>query len=256
MKKTTTAIEVQQPQSPMNEAQALISQAINKNVPVETMEKLLAMRRELKAEKAKEDYDYAMAQFQSECPTIGKNKKAGSGSFTYMYAPLEDIVEKVKDLLGKYGFSYSFDTQQNGKLKVVCKVKHKAGHTEVSEFELEIDKAARMNISQQYGAALTYGKRYAFCSAFGIVVGGEDTDAKVTPKGEELTPDLIEKINATKTHEELVAVCKELKTKIKPSQQKVLVEQYTRRKEELSQELSDDVEKGLAEQTTILTEPK
>ena len=42
-------------------AETLIAQAIDKAVPVETMEKLLAMRRELKAEWAKEQFDAAIA---------------------------------------------------------------------------------------------------------------------------------------------------------------------------------------------------
>ena len=59
-------------------AEVLIGQAIQKNVPVETMERLLAMRRELKAEWAKEQYDRAMAQFQADCPTIVKTKSERS----------------------------------------------------------------------------------------------------------------------------------------------------------------------------------
>ena len=52
----------------------LISQAIDKNASVQTMERLLAMRRELKAEYAREAYDNAMSAFQAECPIIKKTK--------------------------------------------------------------------------------------------------------------------------------------------------------------------------------------
>ncbi|MDD5590162.1 MAG: hypothetical protein PHQ47_03240, partial [Candidatus Portnoybacteria bacterium] len=57
-----------------NSAEALIAQAIDKGVSVETMEKLLAMRKELKAEWAKEEFIKAMANFQKECPIIEKKK--------------------------------------------------------------------------------------------------------------------------------------------------------------------------------------
>ena len=43
-------------------AEELISQAIDKGVSVETMEKLLAMRKELKNEWAKEQFDKAMPE--------------------------------------------------------------------------------------------------------------------------------------------------------------------------------------------------
>ncbi len=55
-------------------AEALIVKPIDKNAPVETMEWLLIMRRELKAEWAKSEFDKAMAAFQSECPIIKKQR--------------------------------------------------------------------------------------------------------------------------------------------------------------------------------------
>ena len=48
----------------------LISQAIEKGASVETMEKLLAMRTQLKQEWAKEQYYIAMAKLQAEMPII------------------------------------------------------------------------------------------------------------------------------------------------------------------------------------------
>jgi hypothetical protein len=50
---------------------------------------------------------------------------------------------------------------------------------EVSQSEIDIDTSSKMNISQRDGAANSYGKRYAFCNAFGILTGDEDTDANV-----------------------------------------------------------------------------
>jgi len=164
-----------------NEAERLIAMAIDKNVPVESLERLLAMRQQLKAERAKEQFVKAMAEFQGECPIIEKKKKvdftpASGNRVKYNYAPLEVIVDQVKKILSKHGFSYMFDTETNGKMKVICKVTHKDGHMEVSKFDMEIDTSAKMNVSQKYGAALTYAKRYAFCSAFGISVRDEDNE--------------------------------------------------------------------------------
>ena len=168
--------------APALNIETLINQAVSANAPVESLERLLAMRKELKAEWAKEQFDKALSAFQGECPVIEKNKKvdftAKSGVRTkYNYAPLEVIVEQVKPFLTKHGFSYMFDTETNGKMKVICKVKHLAGHSEITTFDMEIDQDAKMNVSQKYGAALTYAKRYAFCAAFAINVKDEDTDA-------------------------------------------------------------------------------
>lgn len=174
---TTKELTPIQENKPM-EAEALIAQAITKKVPVETMEKLLAMRKELKEEWAKEQYDRAMSTLQSDLPVIEKKVRAGSASFNYNYAPLEYIVEKTKKIISTNGFSYYFDTEEaDNFMTIFCHVTHSAGFTKTSKFKLPIDKGARMNMTQQYGSSLTYGKRYCFCNAFGIVVGGEDNDA-------------------------------------------------------------------------------
>ena len=169
--------------SAKNGAEMLIAKAIDKNVPVETMERLLVMRRELKAEWAKAEFDKAMSAFQSDCPIIKKTKsvKTNAGDLAYKYAPLESIVEQVKDILRKHGFSYSVDqpAAKQGYIKVALTVKHQSGHSEVTCVELPLGNKTRiMSQTQVEAAALTFAKRYAFCNAFGILTGDEDTDSK------------------------------------------------------------------------------
>jgi hypothetical protein len=165
-------------------AEALIAKAIDKNVPVETMERLLAMRRELKAEWAKKQYDKAMSAFQADCPTIEKTKgvKTKSGIVAYKYAPIESIVDQVKEYLQKHGFSYSTNMEllENGtmKVKVSIRVTHAGGHSETTEMTVPLgNKTDIMSQTQVVAAAQTFAKRYAFCNAFGILTGDEDTDA-------------------------------------------------------------------------------
>ena len=57
------------------DAEALIFKAVESQVPVETMERLLAMRKDLKQEQAKEAFHAALAKFQSICPIIRKTKE-------------------------------------------------------------------------------------------------------------------------------------------------------------------------------------
>ena len=77
----------------------VIAEAVKSgNVSVENLERLMAMRREIKAEKAREAYHHAKNELQAELPVVGKTEKAGSGNFTYPYAPLEVILlAKNKD---------------------------------------------------------------------------------------------------------------------------------------------------------------
>ncbi len=170
--------------------ESLMAKAIEQGLSPETMEKFLAMRQQLKAEWATEQYNRAMASFQSECPTIQKTKevKNDSGKVLYKYAPIESIVEQVKPYLQKYGFSYStsMEVLADG-VKVVCKVIHQDGHSEESPMQVPLGtKTGIMSSSQQTAAAQTFAKRYAFCNAFGILTGDEDNDgANIAPATKE-----------------------------------------------------------------------
>jgi len=164
--------------------EALISRAIDKGIPVETMEKILAMGREIRSEQAKRDFDEAMAKFQAECPIISKDKKVDftskrtGGRTNYSYAPLDEIVRQVKELIAKNGLSYTIQTENTtDNVTSIVRVRHINGHSEITRFEVPIDKTSFMSAQQQYGAASTFGKRYAFTNAFGILTGDEDNDA-------------------------------------------------------------------------------
>lgn len=166
---------------------ALLSKAIDKETPVETMEKLLAMARQLKADYSLEQFNIALSEFQAACPEIKKTKivKDKSGEIRYKYAPLEVIVSQVRELIRNYGFSYTIKTEQTEtQFTAICEVRHSAGHCEQTSFVIPIDIKAYMGAAQKVGSASTYAKRYAFCNAFGIMTGDEDTDAN------DLDPDL------------------------------------------------------------------
>lgn len=164
----------------------IIGQAVlSGNVPVETMEKLMALQERWEANKAKKEFDEALAGFQSECPTIKKTKivKNKDGTTRYAYAPLDSIIEQTKGLLAKHGLSYKFDTKVNGMVEVTCRLTHKAGHSETSFFAVPVDKDAYMTAPQQFASALTFAKRYTFCDVVGIMTGDEDNDAnKIGPE--------------------------------------------------------------------------
>jgi hypothetical protein len=159
--------------------QALLVQAIDKNLPIESMERLLAMRDKMKAEWAREQFFLAFSGFQKDCPIIGKQKVAKGKNFSYNYAPLEDIVVEVQPVMERWGFSWTCKpSQTDGHVRAVVHVHHKDGHEEVTEFEVPLDPASYMSDPQKAAAALTFARRYAFINAFGITTKGEDNDAQ------------------------------------------------------------------------------
>lgn len=168
------------PEDPIDK---LIAQALDKQVPVESLERLLAMREKYMAEQALKAFNQAMTEFQHECPIIKKTKgvSTDAGILAYRYAPIDSIVSQVRSLIYKYGFSYHISTDVvNGNVIVHCTVKHVLGHSEITPYgPIPLGQQTRvMNDSQVVSAAFTYAKRYAFCNAFGIMTGDEDTDGR------------------------------------------------------------------------------
>lgn len=160
----------------------MISMAIEKNVSVETMERLLEMMKEVNAIRSKAAFTKDMANLQKEMPTVKKTEgvfaKAGDTTARYKFAPLDMIVPQVKQTIADNNFIYSFQTKDDGKMLTnTCKVTHIDGHTEENSFAVPIGSESYMSEVQKYGARDTFAKRYAFQNAFGIVVEGEDRDA-------------------------------------------------------------------------------
>src|SRR5690606_20296061 len=118
--------------------------AIEKGLDVTTLEKLLAMKERVDKERAREAFVEAMAEFQGACPIIEKTKvvlnKDGK-SVRYKFAPLDAIVEQIKEPLKDNGLAYRWEVEnKEGLIKAICIVTHKMGHSEKSDFEIPIDK--------------------------------------------------------------------------------------------------------------------
>ncbi len=162
----------------------ILMAAVEKGANIEVMERLLAMRKELKAEAAKDQFAAAMAEFQALRPRIPKRHKVlnRDGSFRYKYAKLDDIIELIQEPLAKCGLSFKWEPtfSQDGKnqyIESACIVTHVAGHSERSTFRVPVIlETSAMNGIQSFGSASTYAKRYSLCDAFGISPD-EDDDA-------------------------------------------------------------------------------
>lgn len=159
----------------------IITKASTAGASVEVLERLFALRKEVKAEAAKEAFVAAISQFQEACPVITKTKTVynkDGRTVRYQFAPIDSIVSQIKKPLKDAGISYRWETRTEGKsITATCIVTHLQGHAESSEFTVEIDASSFMTAPQQAAAALTFAKRYSLCNVLGISTGDEDDDA-------------------------------------------------------------------------------
>lgn len=159
----------------------LLSQAIDKGLGIETLERLMALQERWQANAAKAEFFDALARFQSLVPDILKKKKA----YEAMYAPLGDIDKVIKEPMRECGLSKRWEQQQDdtGKLTMTCIITHSAGHSERTSIGPvdpgTLEKTKAMNTIQQRGAVITYLQRYTLIGALGLTTADADIDARI-----------------------------------------------------------------------------
>lgn len=121
----------------------------------------------------------ALAAFQAELPTMGKDNTAtvtsDKAKYTYKYADLSDLSPLVLPLLGKHGLSWLCrPTMRDNRFVLVYTLAHSSGQVETGEWPL-VDPTRCT--PQQMGSAVTYGRRYCLCAVTGIAPGSDDDDA-------------------------------------------------------------------------------
>lgn len=162
----------------------LLHTAVEQNIPVETMERLVALHERMSDRAAAAEFAAALARFQRACPLIARTSRAdivsGSGAkFSYNYAELDEIVRTIRDLLHECGLSYSWDSKvgPNGMLECTCTLTHVKGHKSQASFACPTESRAGMSAAQKVAAALTFARRQTLVQVLGLTTCDSDTDA-------------------------------------------------------------------------------
>ena len=159
--------------------QVLIAALIDPRVEPAKLREILSIKRDIEKDEAERIYNECFALMQDELPVIAKDAQIEvKGQVRSKYARYETIAKAVRPILRKYGFSTRFNSHIEGKtVKVIGTIKHDAGHFEITEITLPLDESEFRNVVQNYGATMTFCRRYALCFALDIIVEGQDKDA-------------------------------------------------------------------------------
>lgn len=137
----------------------------------------------------------ALIKARTKIEAVVKDKEG----YGYKYATLDNVISMLKDVLPNYGLGYAqFPETIDGKDGVTTIVMHESGEYMSARYEMEATEVKGTNLTQQKGASITYTRRYALCSVFGIPTE-EDTDGTVstptkTVKAEPETKSSVEEI--------------------------------------------------------------
>ena len=125
------------------------------------------------SETTKEIYP-AIIGLQSEMETIARDKTVSQGKFSFKYAPLDSIMEKIKPLFAARGLAV---VQAVDKESLTTRLIHTSGEWIESETHLNRDHANM----QGFGGEVTYKRRYALSALIGLV-SDDDNDAQKVQK--------------------------------------------------------------------------
>lgn len=193
--------------------------ALNPQVDVEKMQKLLDMQERILNRNAKQAFSADFVRMKPDLPKIVKTKN--NHQTKSKYATLDDINTQVDPILERHGFGTSFKVSQTDThITATATLWHEQGHTEDATVALPLDKAGiqgSVNKTDVHaiGSSITYAKRYALCALLNISTG-DDTDGNGSKKEETATLLQQQKIS------ELVAkLSVELKTRFSKSYPKI-----------------------------------
>lgn len=147
----------------------------NPELDLERVERFLVMARELRAEQAEVAFNTDLALLQAAIPKIdqtGYNTNTKSS-----YAKAADVMEPIRPILAKYGFSITFKTETlKEAVSVTAILRHCNGHKEQNTITLPIDAGPGRNTVQAIGSSLEYASRYAGNKLLNITSRKNDGD--------------------------------------------------------------------------------
>jgi len=168
-----TALQVSTPAS-------LISQAIEKGLDVNSLEKLLELQQRWDADKARKSFFAAFTNFQANCPDLRKTKQVSFNQTSYHYAPLADITRQIGKALKDNELSYRWEIKDTEKeINVTCLISHIDGHTERTTMSAQADTSGAKTAIQARASTVTYMQRYTLIGALGLSTADSDIDGRL-----------------------------------------------------------------------------
>lgn len=179
----------------------VIIERIREGASLEETKEYYRFLREIQADEAKVAYAADFVAMQGELPEIPRLGKIDIGrGKPQQFARWEDIAEKIKPVLHKFGFGIQFEIKDNeNSVTATAILLHRGGHFTTNPKTLPLDKSGSKNIVQAYGSTQSYAQRYAVNGLLGIASRGEDNDATGTngPQSSDeffVTPEQIAKL--------------------------------------------------------------
>lgn len=123
----------------------------------------------------------AMIEVAPEISSITKSKQA----YGYKYATLDSLIDMLRGVLPKHGLWFTqMPTRVGEKSTLTTRVFHASGEWMEDSIEMtDTELSGKANDTQKLGASITYFRRYALSSIFGVSAD-EDVDGNLARRQE------------------------------------------------------------------------
>ena len=190
------------PEAPTGMVAMMERLALNPDLPVEKLEKLLEMQLRVRALEAEAAFNAAMTEAQSEMRRVAAD--ANNPQTNSKYASYAAVDRALRPIYTKHGFAVSFDegAAPEGSVLALAYVSHSAGHTRTYRKTMPIVTTgikgnAMMTATHGAAAAGSYAKRYLLKDIFNVAIGEDDKDGN--PPGEPISEKQAAEIEALLT---------------------------------------------------------
>jgi hypothetical protein len=194
MTPTELAVQKLDPEFAQPQETSIIQYAIERGAGIDTIERLIALKRQEESDAARRAYNAAFNAFKASPVHINKNKHVDFTGKTglrtnYKHATLDNVCDVIGAALAQHKLSYRWETKQDGvKITVTCILSHELGHSESTSLFAEPDQTGNKNSIQAVGSTVTYLQRYTLLALTGMATTDQDTDGRITPAQAEQMP--------------------------------------------------------------------
>ena len=123
----------------------------------------------------------AMVEAAPEITAIPKTKQSNGQKFSYKYATLDGLIDMLRQVLPKHDLWFmQMPTTCEDSIELITRVYHTSGEWIEESIIFGKTELQGGNDTQKIGASITYFRRYALASVFGVAAD-EDTDGQ-TPQ--------------------------------------------------------------------------
>lgn len=160
----------------------LLALAIQKDLDIEKLTKLMELQERWHANEAKKAFVIAMTEFKKNPPKIVKDMHVefatSKGKTSYNHASLGNVVASVTEALSQHDMSVNWQTETKELVSVTCTITHVAGHSESTSISARPDESGGKNAIQAIGSTITYLQRYTLLAICGLATNEFEDDGR------------------------------------------------------------------------------